>query len=641
MNHPATGNVDTPMNTSFERFAENSPDALASLDAKGRVLFANPAFARLFMSGRRRGDGCVLEDLDCSPGLRSALLRSVASAGRNGGEERFLSEERTEGEARPFFCRIVPCGGGGREGAVLVEVREVPTHAEPQGAQAAAPAPASDRPAEQSKDRQSRLVSGILDEFPGYVYLQRRDYTVAYANRRVRKLYGETGARLCYEVFSGRTSPCPVCPTFEVFDTGQPVEWEFEDHKGRTFRVYDYPFEDETGEPLVMELGIDITDLKRVEKELFEAQRLRAIGVLAGGIAHDLNNNLVPIIFNVDYALNRTVDTKTREPLSEALQAAYRAAKLVEQVLEYSRQQDVTRAPLRLKPLLRESAEAFRGEMSESVTFETSFDTPFDCVVANPAQVQQIVLNLLRNAEQAMPGGGTIALALGEATVRFRKMAPHPELVPGDYVTLSVRDSGVGIGAADLERIFEPFFTTKKADGGTGMGLAVVHAIVTSCGGAIKVESTPGAGTAFTVYLPRSVPPTGEILAEPCVIAGGSGRLLLVDDDPGALSAMARTLRDAGFDVDTARSGEEGIAAFALSPPAYSLVLADHSMPGMSGLEMSARLLGLHRDARIIICTGHVEPELEKEARAEGISGFAMKPMTPFTLVEMVQKYCR
>jgi len=173
------------------------------------------------------------------------------------------------------------------------------------------------------------------------------------------------------------------------------------------------------------------------------------------------------------------------------------------------------------------------------------------------------------------------------------------------------------------------------------MGLAVVHSIVSCSGGTIKVESTPGMGTAFTVYLPKAPPPTAQLSDEPCVIAGGTGRLLLVDDDPGALSAMARTLREAGFEVDTACNGEEGIAEFAKAPHLYSLVLADQSMPGMSGMEMSAQLFAINKDARIIICTGHVEPALEKQAGDEGIAGFAMKPMTPYTLVEMVQKYCR
>ena len=627
------------MMTSFQHYAKNSPDALASFDAGSRLTFANQSFVNLFLRGLSSIDGCSLDDITFSPALRSALAQGMASAQRNDREERFTCEERIDASQREFLCRIIPLQEPGEGKTVLVEIRDETASMELKNALLTGHL--TKRQAEHLKGRRRRLFFGLLDEFPGFVYMQRQNYTVAYANRRVRNLYGETESRLCYEVFAGRKKPCPVCPTFEVFETGQPVEWEFVDHKKRTFRIYDYPFEDETGEPLVMELGIDITDLKRVEKELFQAQKLRAIGVLAGGIAHDLNNNLVPIIFNIDHALRKTTDAETREPLAEALQAAYRAAKLVEQVLEYSRRQDVSRTALQLTPLLRESIETFRSTLPETIALDIELDARQDSVFAHPAQVQQIVLNLLRNAEQAMPDGGTITLALGEEAIPSRETAPHPELSPGAYLTLRIHDTGVGIKAGDLESVFEPFFTTKKSKGGTGMGLAVVHSIVSCGGGVIKVESTPGMGTAFTVYLPKAPPPAVPSSSEPGVMTAGSGRLLLVDDDPGALSAMARTLGEAGFEVDTAVSGEAGLAAFANALHRYSLVLADQSMPGMSGLQMAAQLLALNKDACIIICTGHVEPELEQQARAEGIAGFAMKPMTPQSLVRMVQQYCR
>lgn len=627
------------METSLHRYAENSPDALASFDAGGHLTFANQSFANLFMRGVSRFDGCSLNDIPFSPSLRAALARSLASARDSGREERFTCEERIDASRREFLCRIIPLKAADGEETVLVELRDETASMELRDALLSGRL--TKRQAEHLQGRRRRLFFGILDEFPGFVYMQRRNYTVAYANRKVRNLYGETESRLCHEVFAGRKEPCPVCPTFEVFKTGQPVEWEFLDHKGRTFRIYDYPFEDETGEPLVMELGIDVTDLKRVESELFKAQKLRAIGVLAGGIAHDLNNNLVPIIFNIDHALHKTIEAETREPLAEALQAAYRAARLVEQVLEYSRQQDVSRTAIRLTPLLQENLETFRRRLPETIALDIVLDAGQDSVFSNPAQVQQIVMNLLHNAEQALPGGGTIGLALGEEVIRAQHCPPHPQLAPGEYLTLRVHDTGAGIAPGHLERIFEPFFTTRKAKGGTGMGLAVVHSIVNCCRGAITVESTPGLGTSFSVYLPKAPPPAAQGSGEPEEINGGSGRLLLVDDDPGVLSAMARTLRQAGFEVDTAGSGEAGIAAFARLPHSYRLVLADQSMPGLSGMEMAARLLALDGAARILICTGHVEPELEQQARAAGIAGFAMKPMTPRTLVKKVGQYCR
>ena len=172
------------------------------------------------------------------------------------------------------WCRIVPISGVKSDPCALLEIRTATSPAIPGDCPRETTAPRRPAPA---AGRQRRTFYSVLDEFPALVYIQRRDYTVAYANKKVHDLYGETESRLCYEVFSGRQTPCPVCPTFEVFETGRSIEWEFTDEQDRTFRIYDYPFENEDGEPLVMELGIDVTDLKRVENELFQAQKLRAI----------------------------------------------------------------------------------------------------------------------------------------------------------------------------------------------------------------------------------------------------------------------------------------------------------------------------------------------------------------------------
>ncbi len=624
------------MSDSFERFAAHSSDPMAAFDHQGLLAFANARFAEIFFGPNGPPRECGLEDMAVPDHIRHCLARAMDGARGKGEEQRMDCRLPVDGRLRRFTCRLVPPSEP--DGRALLAFR---ARNDPDDADEARPNGRSHRRhAQLLRDRRRRLFFGVLDEFPAFVYMQRRDYTVAYANKKVRSLYGETEDRPCYEVFAGRDTPCPVCPTFEVFETGMAVEWEFLDGKGRTFRIYDYPFEDETGEALVMELGIDVTDLKRVERELFQAQKLRAIGVLAGGIAHDLNNNLVPIIFNMDHALHRTSDPETRQTLSEALQAANRAAKLVEQVLDYSRQQDISRTTIRLEPVVRQCVESFRAAMPDNVTLDVECATDRDSVFANAAQMQQVLMNLLNNARQAMPGGGAIRVVLAEEEVLAPDKGTNPELSPGAYLALGVSDTGAGIGPGDMDRIFEPFFTTRKADMGTGMGLAVVHSIVSCSGGAIRVRSEQGRGTAFTVYLPRVRPVEGEMAERPTAARGGNGCLLLVDDDAGVLSAMARTLRGAGFEVDTANSGEEGLELFSCRPDRYGLVLVDQSMPGMSGVDLSARLRGVCPDARVIICTGHVEPSLEQRAREEGVVDFAMKPMTPSALVELMRRYC-
>jgi len=623
----------------FTTFAAQSLTALAVFSADGRLAFANNAFRELAGGRGEAASGLLPGELPLAPGLREGVASGLAAVFRQGAPHRFSWEDASDDAPRRFVCQVMPFPGtGGAGGEAVVEVREEPV--DERLKQALTAERLVRRREEHLKKRGRRLFLNVIDELPVFVYMQRRDYTVAYANRKTRNFYGETDGRFCYEVFSGRDTPCPHCPTFRVFETGEPENWQFTDGDGRTFHIYDYPFEDEQGEPLVMELGIDITELKRVERELYQAHKMRAIGVLAGGIAHDLNNNLVPIIFNIDYALNKTADRIVAEPLAEALRAAYRAADLVEQVLEYSRQQNVSHSPLRLTPLARESLDLLRASLPENVTLEASCHAAKDCVLAHPAQVQQLLLNLCRNAVQAMSGGGLLTVSLDNLSVASRKKSPHPGLAPGDYAVLRVTDNGRGIEPDKIERIFEPFFTTKMSSGGTGMGLAVVHAIATSCGGGVTVDSAPGRGATFTVYLPLCAPAEERIVAEPRPPKGATGRLLLVDDDTGALSAMSRVLREAGFTVFTADSGEEGLKEYFRARGRYDLIVADLSMPGISGMDMAGKILDHDPAAKVVICTGHVEPDLEAQAEAAGVAGFLMKPMTPGALVERIRGLC-
>ncbi len=622
------------MTRTFHRYAALSQNALAVFDRDNRLAHANPVFRDLVLGGEEAGPGRALADLRLPRPMRHGLQRGLPEVRDTGETRGFSWDEGAEVDHRRYQCRILP---GPERGQAVVEVREESVAERLK--QALAAERLVRRREEHLKKRGRRLFLNVIDELPVFVYMQRRDYTVAYANRKTRSYYGETEGRFCYEVFSGRDSPCPHCPTFRVFTTGEPENWQFTDGDGRTFQIHDYPFEDENGEPLVMELGIDVTELKRVERELFQAHKMRAIGVLAGGIAHDLNNNLVPIIFNLDFVQNHTADPALAEPLSEALRAAYRAADLVEQVLEYSRQQNVTHAPLRLIPLARESLDLLRASLPGNVSLDVACRAEKDTLLAHPAQIQQLLLNLCRNAVQAMPGGGRLTVDIANHAVTSVKNASHPGLSPGEYAVVRVADTGCGIEPDRLERIFEPFYTTKKQTGGTGMGLAVVHAIASSRGGAVHVDSAPGAGATFTVYLPLAVPAGEQVVAEPRPSQPrGTGRLLLVDDDRGALAAMSRVLGEAGFTVTAAESGEQGLAAYFEARGGFDLVIADQSMPGLCGMDMLGRILGHNPKAKAVICTGHVEPSLEARAARAGIAGFLLKPMSPGTLVDDIRR---
>jgi len=622
------------MSSVFRAYARESSNALAVVNASGIVTFANNALCGLLPTDAPFPEGRPLSGMTINETFDALLAETFAEVLETGAEKRFSIDENLDRQQPRLRCRLVPMP----EGDIIIEVKH---DREPMLLKKALREERILRhQSELLRERIRRVFFDVIDELPVFVYMQRRDYSVAYANKKTQAFYGDHKGRKCYEMFGGRGDPCPHCPTFRVFDTGEPVDWQFTDDVGRTFHIYDYPFEDENGDPLVMELGVDITELKRVERELFQAQKMRAIGVLAGGIAHDLNNNLVPIIFNIDYALGKAAGTDMDEPLAEALRAAYKAAGLVEQVLEYSRQQEVTRAPLRLTPLAKENLGLLQATLPEHVRLEVDYSAQQDCVLANPSQIQQVLLNLCRNAVQAMPGGGTLKVSISNLHLESQKDAPHQGLGLGEHVVMTVSDTGHGIEEGKIERIFEPFYTSKEKSGGTGMGLAVVHAIASCNGGSIHVDSKPGEGTTFTVYLPCTTPEVKTLAKETRPASRSTGRLLLVDDDAGALQAMQRVLRDAGYEVFTADNGNEGLKEYFRAKGKFDLVLTDQSMPGFTGMEMAVRILEHDPTAKVVICTGHVEPRLEAQAREAGVAGFVMKPMSPRMLVENINKYC-
>lgn len=345
-----------------------------------------------------------------------------------------------------------------------------------------------------------KLLSSVLDHIPGFLYLQNRDYSINYANRHFLEHFGDPAGRACFEVYHGNKKPCAECRTFKVFDTGAPQSWEWRSLDDRAYQMYDYPFKSAGGKPQVLKMGIDITDRKKMEEESIKTRKLESIALLAGGVAHDFNNLLTTILGNISLA---KMQLKPGNPvgvrLKEAEKAGLRAKDLTYQLYTFARGKDIVRKVASIDYLLQETAEFALSKSDSKCEFD--FHSRQCCIEVDEAQISQVIYGLLMNAQEAMPDGGVIRISTGRVTVRPEDAIP---LTPGDYVKITIKDNGAGIKNKYLPNIFDPYFTTQKMDSrkGIGLGLAICYSIIKNHDGHISVESAPGSGTSFYIYLP-------------------------------------------------------------------------------------------------------------------------------------------
>ena len=383
---------------------------------------------------------------------------------------------------------------------------------------------------------------------------------------------------------------------------------------------------------------IDITEKRGLEEQLRQAHKMEALGTLAGGIAHDFNNILGIILGNTELALlDRPDGQPTRPHLEQIHQACMRAQALVRQILSFSRKTPQELQLCHLGPIVQESLALLRALIPTTIDLRLDMTATADVALADPAQIQQVVINLVMNAAQAMEyAGGVLAVSLVDLALDEMAAQRH-ELRPGSYVRLTVRDTGGGIAPAIMGRIFDPYFTTKEVGKGTGMGLAVVHGIVMHHGGAINVQSVLGQGTSFQVYLPvREAEP---ILASPPTVSllSGQERILFIDDEQALVSMGKEFLEGLGYDVVPETSSTEALAFFIRQPDRFDLVITDMTMPGMTGDRLAKEMRRIRPDIPVILCTGFSHHLNEEEAKAIGICAFLMKPFALQELAETVR----
>jgi signal transduction histidine kinase len=375
---------------------------------------------------------------------------------------------------------------------------------------------------------------------------------------------------------------------------------------------------------------------RRLEEELRHAQKMEAVGRLAGGIAHDFNNLLTAVQGYAELLLHSLGDSELRPDVEEIYRAAERAAVLTRQLLAFSRRQILQPETLDLNARVLEMSRMLGRLIGEHIAIDLHLAPDAWMVRADAAQLEQAIVNLGVNARDAMPSGGRLAIETKNRELSAAA-AETLGLQPGQFVLLSVRDSGIGIEEEIRARIFDPFFTTKPQGQGTGLGLAMVYGFVHQSGGAITVESEPGKGTAFTLYLPRgSAAPARAVPPKPLAPAvHGSGTILIAEDERPIRRLVATVLQQAGFHTIEATDGQEALELFGKNSQAITLVITDVVMPRMGGRQLAQHLRGLRHDIGLVYMTGYAE-EGDALKQAAPDARVLLKPFSPDALLHTV-----
>jgi len=422
---------------------------------------------------------------------------------------------------------------------------------------------------------------------------------------------------------------------------GFEVNWKRKDGKIIVVRTSGGAFRRQNGSFSHFEVIVeDITGRRSLEAQFRQAQKMEAVGLLAGGISHDYNNLLGVILGNADLLLETTPTGVQQHYAEQIKKATRRAAELTRQLLAFSRKQILYPVILDLNAVVRDVGKILQRLIGEDVQIVTDLETSLDSTRADRGQIEQILMNLATNARDAMPNGGKFTIRTGNAELGPDDVALHPYAKLGRYVRLSVNDTGVGMTDAIRHRVFEPFFTTKAEGRGTGLGLATVYGIVKQSTGYIWVSSAPGAGATFDIYLPRveeKAPPLVTGLEERSEYPRGTETILLLEDEESLRQVTCECLTTNGYNVLQAGRGNHAIDMAKQYKGAIALVVSDVVLPDMSGPSVATKVRALHPEAKVLYVSGYAEVPVAQQLIAEGAI-LLQKPLSRGDLLRKVDE---
>ncbi|WP_456386239.1 PAS domain-containing hybrid sensor histidine kinase/response regulator [Desulfolithobacter sp.] len=618
----------------FNLFANNHSIMLIIDPGSGRIIDANPAACRYYGYSHKELTSMSISDINT---LAEEEVFEEMSKAKSEKRNHFLFRHRlASGETRDVEVYSGPITIDKKQ--LLYSIIHDIT--ERKKAEAAL---------RKSKDEWDRTFNSFTD----MVILTDLELRIRKANRAARVMLGSRKdediiGHHCYNLLHGRSTPCPSCPVQQTIEDLQPCTKEmYIESLQRTFMISTGTVFDDQGRlEFVAHVAKDITELRQLKEKLAQAQKMKAIGTLAGGIAHDFNNILSAILGFATLARQKAdPGSAITADLDNIIAAGQRASDLVRQILTFSRTTRSEPEPLRPAIVIQEALVLVRSSLPASIVIEEKIDPDCGMIKADPTHIHQIIINLCTNALQAMENEkGTVRISLQRETISPHELDMHSQPTRGQYIVLSVSDTGCGMKPETINQIFEPYFTTRTPDKGTGLGLAVVHGIVQSYNGFIRVQSTLGQGTTFNVYLPaldraqETIPENSPPDIAPVRNLYGNENILIVDDEPQLTRVAEKTLAPYGYRVATTTDSREALVWISESPKRFDCLVTDQTMPGLTGAELARAVLRINPNMPVLLCTGHSSTVSREQALAIGISRYIIKPVVGNTLVRLVRE---